>query len=304
MAWTQWRVGGSVVDLKWSPDGQKLAALTREGLFVLTAEGAPAWSVKRRFSTRNTAAWSPDGTRLAAAERGIRVWTADGEEVTTLGGGSEVIVAWLDDLWIVAGTLGMAYDTRRTMRPWNVDTGEAGWTVRLDDADGSVEGLAVTPDGMHVVAGGNDDGSWTVLNAQDGTQAHQSWSHSPSIVQFSPDGSRMVCAVGREVSVGTSAEPPFATFRLTGSAEVEGLALAPDGRALAVAGGGRVSIRDAESRVEQHGLEVAATRLAWSPDGRLLAAATADGVQAFDAAGWCGTLQEPVARPPSGVVPF
>jgi WD40 repeat protein len=170
----QRRVDGSadVEHLAWSPDGHWLAASTTGGtsrVRVWRADGAlpPRTLHEWRFHESAPLAFSPDGRRLAAVVRG--------RDVTF----------WSTSTWAMTGTWQLPVTTRGlAFSPtgqqvavagwgessvWNVDSGARAFTL---DTGGSrtVEEVAWSPDGRHLVTAG-DDGVLVFWNAATGRVA-------------------------------------------------------------------------------------------------------------------------------------
>ena len=57
-----------ISDLEWSPDGERIAFLAGEVLFVMDAAGGEPEQLARLFAFRENIAWSPDGKTIAYSE--------------------------------------------------------------------------------------------------------------------------------------------------------------------------------------------------------------------------------------------
>lgn len=104
-----WR-RGSVQDLAWSPDGQRLAFVTRDAIWVMDADGSDTVPVTKGVNAKLLAtgfrslSWSPDGRRIAYSyapndktDRDVWVMNADGTNKRRLArttGCAEVDVDW------------------------------------------------------------------------------------------------------------------------------------------------------------------------------------------------------------------
>ncbi len=135
----------------WSPDGQRIAFVTRGNLWVADADGTHRGELA---SDADQPAWSPNGRRLAF-ERGGSIWTirADGLDERRLATGAHP--AWSPD------GKRLAFDRDGdviTLRWYGGDAHDAGTGV--DPAYGPAGQLAVVQDG-EIVVRGNVVGSGT-----------------------------------------------------------------------------------------------------------------------------------------------
>jgi Tol biopolymer transport system component len=174
----------------------------------------------------------------------------------------------------------------RTIRFWNVKTGELNRIIRLPMHTGGP--MALAPDGhtvaLHRKFSETEFGVALITLPEDGTIRNLKGLSVPlSSLAFSPDGRQL--AVG-EGSSPKSASPvhvfDVATGRrdkvLTGhTATVEGLAFSPDGRRLAsvsfdlTARIWNLATGKTEAVMEDRTLTTAWNGIAWSPDGQTLA---------------------------------
>lgn len=147
-----------VEHLAWSPDGHWLAASTTGGTSRVRVWRADASLPPRtlhewRFHESAPLAFSPDGTRLAAVVRG--------REVTL----------WSTSTWAITGTWQLPVTTRGlAFSPsgqqiavagwgessvWHVDNGTRAFTLATPGSR-TVEEVAWSPDGRHLVTAGDD----------------------------------------------------------------------------------------------------------------------------------------------------
>ena len=198
------------------------------------------------------------------------------------------VTEWTDDF-------SQAITDRGRVVMWNTDTGELTRTI---DVPWEPDGLAVTPDGEHLLVNGS--AGWALYDLSSGEEL---WSHETDVAQgylvglplagAAPNGSRLVVLRSETVilldpasgEVVVSDELPDATAltRVTFSA---------DSRTMAVGSvSGRLYFLDVATleRVAPDRLVTAGfvTDLQLSPDGSILAAMGSDGdVTLFDAATW------------------
>jgi WD40 repeat protein len=145
---------------------------------------------------------------------------------------------------------------------------------------GEICALAVSPDGT-LLATGTRDGAirlWEASNQRSLTrwQAHEK---AVTALAFFPD-SRGLLTSGADRTVGRwlvrESSVPQPAGRWPVAAHVSALAVAPDGRAVAIAAGGRLSLHDTELGGLLPGSELLIPEtplraLAFSPDGKTLA---------------------------------
>jgi WD40 repeat protein len=133
--------------------------------------------------------------------------------------------------------------------------------------------IAMSPDG-HQVAGGADDGSLAVWNADTGEVMHELGGHSSRVetVAFSPDGTRIASGgADNAVRLWDSRTGKPIGKPLIGDSEISSVAFSPDGRLL-VTGGDGVQLWPATASVDDlcHKLTANMSRQQWrdwiSPD--------------------------------------
>jgi len=277
--------------------GQAPAASPADGLGVVGPIGG---SSDGGLDTIYDLAWSPDGGWLASAHGGWMDPTGHRFREPT---GPCGLCVWSDD-------------------------GERIATPIPGPARSRVLALAVSPDGR-LLASGEDSGRIALWSTDDWTLVgSKRLSHPASALRFAGDeqlvtqrGDRAVVrgvpglGVIREVGpagtleVSTAADAVFAVAgeaisvrRLSDGSRLHGhdepfdrfwdTALAPDGRAVAVAGmAGRIRVWDLEAQAWRHPghLSEPVGAVAFSPDGSRLTARSGPWIRHFETAGWSQT---------------
>jgi WD40 repeat protein/tRNA A-37 threonylcarbamoyl transferase component Bud32 len=210
-----------------------------------------------------------------------------------------------DGQWVASGAVpsipvtmgwddsGLEQD-RSEIRLWNVETGQPRHV--FDGLPGTVQAVAISPDGRLVAAGGGFSAprveGW--LKAWDAISGKLVWNPPPMSgtmvlgLAFRPDGQSLAVGYGRlgdlkhtghvQLHRVTDGSPVGDAFgKLAGG--VNAVAFGRGGRRLAVAGLERIEIWDPETRVRVRPLTGHATRvycIAFHPDGKRLASGGPD----------------------------
>ena len=144
--------------------------------------------------------------------------------------------------------------------------------------EGSLRGLAWSPDGERLATAG-DDGTAKVWDMASGKELLNLTEHKEGAwsVAWSPDGSRLAVGCGNAEAHIWEATTGRKLLTLSGHNRfVRGVAWSPDGKRLATASGDRTArIWDVESGRQELAIfhEDGVTSVAWSPDGKYLATA-------------------------------
>lgn len=259
--------------LAWSPNGQRLVAVSSRSIGMWDADGNPGVMLKSPSGIFVGVDWHPDGMRISSGGSQLWSWATDGNSASLI---SPHYAHYLD---------------------WSPDGQQLAWTditdrtVCLTDADGTAGPLLNTgtaptvawhPDGKQIVSGGTDK-LLRVWNA-DGTPGSILSGHTDSIryVAWSPNGERIASgSLGEDGNLrlwqrdGTPGPVLFGH-----KIGVHGVAWSPDSKWVASAGAdGTLRLWNSEGTpgpVIPHHADVYS--VTWSLDGKWLATGTMDGL--------------------------
>jgi WD40 repeat protein len=298
LAWKDGQVG-RVLDLLGAQEPERtgghdlrgfewyyLRRLCQAGHTVLARQEQPFYGV----------AYSPDGKLLAATSGPLRPdragrWdlklfdAATGKELRSLDGYASVLtqgnIAFSRDATRIAGS------SAEGIRIWETQSGRVLQTFPLRDERFFAKGPAFSPDGRYVaVVDGKIIRLWDVHTGKEGAPAFEPHTVELTSVAFTPDGERLVAGAVNQLDF---LPPPTVVVwefktgkrvrRWSHPGGVVGVAVSPDGRAIATAGMD-LRVWDVESKKEKwtwQGPVRMFSEVAFTPDGRWLLGGSWDG---------------------------
>jgi WD40 repeat protein/DNA-binding SARP family transcriptional activator len=312
MVWTH-RMSRAA-DTALSPDGKRLAvtAVDRNGAVFDLKTGNQAFELKPgvwvSVPGARGVAWSPDGRFIATTSTDgfPRIWDAETGRVRfkLLGhSGFVVSVAWSPSSPSRKTSRLVTGGLEGTAKVWDVgkrSVQEVQSLVAREMRSGIV-GVAFSPDGSRVMAGNGDLSEVMIWDI--GPDGDAEWANFPSksgiysAVDFLPDGLRVVATSGggRALTVwDIVAKRAVQTIATTGIGQVYSVDVSPDGRLIAVGGGGVggpggdvLGVWRAETGDKLFGVSYPANvyAVAFSPDGEHLLTASGRGTKVLDRSG-------------------
>ncbi|MBP0009414.1 caspase family protein [Roseofilum sp. Belize Diploria] len=273
---------GRVNAVAYSPDGQTLASVSRDGTVKLwhVEDGTLLHTLEAHQSSVLAVAYSPDVQTLASAsrDRTVKLWhVEDGTLLHTLEAhqGSVNAVAYSPDGKTLASASG-----DNTIKFWQVEDGALLYTLAAHQD--WVRAVAYSPNGQTLASASGDNTIkfWQVDNGTllHSLEAHHGWVNA---LAYSPDGQTLASASDDNsiklwrVDNGTLLHSLEAHH-----GSVLAVAYSPDGQTLASASRDRtVKLWHVEDGTLLHSLEAhqsSVLAVAYSPDGQTLASASDD----------------------------
>ena len=294
------RIGKApVTEIAYSPDGRRIAAATREDIWMYDARsGVTLKLLTGHTDSVLTVAFSPSGNTLASggSDGTVRGWNVRSGtlfETITAHGRSVRSVRFSPD----GSTLASA-GADKLIRLWDVWNGELRRT--FVGHSGSLDTVAFSPDGL-TLASGSRGGEVMLWDVKTGKKIHTLEGHEQPVrsVAFSPDGLTLASA-GEPHSVHPRFSPKGRiklwdtrsgeqVRALEGHSHTVGcVAFSPDGRTLASGGGwpdDTIRMWNTRTGEEDRILEGhtgGVRSIAFSPDGGRLASASLGSIRLWD----------------------
>jgi RNA polymerase sigma factor (sigma-70 family) len=222
-------------------------------------------------------AWNRKSLLVCALPTGKKlgsITVADGQQLWRVGlapGGKAVAAAVNDPM------------NKHFIRLWDVATGAERQLLEHERYD---EAVAFSPDGKLLGAVSPNDSALRLWNVETGQLLHTLKAEADNLI-FSPD-SKIVALGTREATVkvwDVATEKELATLKTAPAHDIQGLAISPDGKMLAVGGQSGLCLWDLAARKELRQLpDRMVYELAFGPDGKVLAASGGSNIRLWDVA--------------------
>jgi WD40 repeat protein/predicted Ser/Thr protein kinase len=297
-----WRSYGPALCL--APDGRHL-------LTIYTNQTFSVWDTLRLaegerhplpFTNTTIAAVAPGGRLAAFGSRSgeVALWDAEtGQAQFFARPGTNRVhllvfsldgrhLAVADDAWTLS-QMGVANDTRRTIRVWDLSARKQTHFFSTDEGEFPVE-MIFSADARVLVAGFSKGPLklWPLDQPREAATfpGHSGWVRGLAMLQ---DGQTLISA-GADIRFWDVRTRRENALKLSPRADANRISLSPDGRRLAAgASDGRITIWDVASHQEVVtlvGHEESVTQLAFAPDGDHLVSASKDQLRVWRAAAW------------------
>ena len=271
---------GSVDEIAYSPDGNRLAVGNDIGIWIYDAQSLVELDLLTGHTEGITSiAFSPNSLTLASSsyDETVRLWDiTTGTLKTILTGHTKVIrsIAFSPDGSILAGA-----GSEKTIHLWDTMSGE--YKASFRGHTRSINSLAFSPDGRTLASGSWDNTAqlWDVTTGKQRsvlTEHTFFGDHTSGIshVAFSSDGQTFVSAAYNEEAVRFWNPMTGEHIRRVDTGKISSLALSPDGRTLATGtrrhGLDLWDVATGEHKAAFTGHTGYVNAIAFSPDGRTL----------------------------------
>ncbi|RKU27374.1 hypothetical protein C6497_11540 [Candidatus Poribacteria bacterium] len=272
--------------IAFSPDGSMLAyASNDEYLRILDTSN---WKIIKRFQVENRytgpVIFSPDGKTLVSANSDYNAvfWDVEtGEQINIIEGHTSILTS------MAFSTDGQTFVTGswdKSIRLWDVQTGTHR-TTYTKHTDGIAK-IIFYPDGRTFVGVGYNRSDAHLWDAETGDYLGEPKQPISSKSTFSPDGSTLAIASGRELRIWDVENEKF-QFELTGHLyRISTISFSPDGRTLITGGDGELNLWDVVSGAQKMSISGHSDYtygLALSPDNRTIAVGSREEIRLWDA---------------------